>query len=497
LATESDVTEPFEPDDWADDRPEHHCGVVGVLTKDDANIPELLFYPLYAQQHRGQESAGITYTEQKAGPAVMTTKKGLGLVSQVLTPFLAEQHPGRVGIGHNRYSTHGGNLVQNAQPFHIVCNKGEMSLAHNGNISNIEFIRRTLSDEGAIFSSTSDTEVILHLISRSHKHKLPDALTDSLLQLQGAFSMVLMHDGVLYAIRDPKGFRPLYVGWNGAMTVVVSETCGLDILGITEYREVNPGEILAIRQGGTGPDGWESHKFGYPESVPKSHCIFEFIYFARPDSEIFGRSVYKMRQAIGRQLAQDDTVAADMVMPVPDSGNAAALGYSQARGIPFEMGLTRNHFAGRSFTLPSQAQREFAVKMKLNPIRQVVAGKSVVLVDDSLVRGTTSKRIVKLLRDAGAREIHLRLSAPEIKYPCFFGIDIPTRGELISNRLDPVALARELGADTVRFLSEDGLRACTENKPDDYCYACFNGKYPEPLDADQKRQTELKGAHHG
>jgi len=482
----------FDDDCW-DDRPEHHCGVAGLLTKDDANIPELLFYPLYAQQHRGQESAGVTYVERSPrGVEVMTTTKGLGLVSQVLSPFLSENHPGRIGIGHNRYSTHGGNLVQNAQPFHILCNKGELALAHNGNISNIEVIRRTLTDEGAIFSSTSDTEVILHLVSRSHKHKLLDALVDSLLQLQGAFSMALMHKGTLYAIRDPKGFRPLYVGWNEKMTVVVSETCGLDILGITEFREVEPGEILVIKTAGAGPAGWESHKFGYPESVPKNHCIFEFIYFARPDSEIFGRSVYKMRQAIGRQLALDDDVTADMVMPVPDSGNAAALGYAQAKGIPFEMGLTRNHFAGRSFTLPSQAQREFAVKMKLNPIASVVKGKRLVLVDDSLVRGTTSKRIVKLLRDAGASEIHLRLSAPEIKYPCFFGIDIPTRGELISNRLDPAALAAELGADSVRFLSEDGLRACTEGRPDDYCYACFNGKYPEPLDANQKKQTELK-----
>jgi len=490
LATDSDATDDlFE----GSDRPEHHCGVAGLLTRDEANIPELLFYPLYAQQHRGQESAGVTWMERSApGVEAMTTKKGLGLVSQVLTPFLSEDHPGRIGIGHNRYSTHGGNLAQNAQPFHIVSNKGEMSLAHNGNISNLEIIRRTLSDEGAIFSSTSDTEVILHLVSRSHKHKLLDALKDSLVQLQGAFSMVLMHEGLLYAIRDPKGFRPLYVGWSDKMTVVVSETCGLDILGITDYREVEPGEILAIRKGGVGPLGWDSHKFGYPETVPKAHCIFEFIYFARPDSEIFGRSVYAMRQAIGRQLAAEDQVVADVVIPVPDSGNAAALGYAQARGIPFQMGLTRNHFAGRSFTLPSQAQREFAVKMKLNPIPAVVRGKSIVLIDDSLVRGTTSKRIVKLLRDAGAREIHLRLSAPEIKYPCFYGIDIPTRGELISNRLDPVALARELGADTVRFLSEEGLRACTEDKPDDYCYACFNGKYPEPLDAGQKKQTELK-----
>ena len=304
--------------------------------------------------------------------------------------------------------------------------------------------------------------------------------------------MVMVHEGLLYAIRDTKGFRPLYIGWNGQMTVVVSETCGLDILGITEYREVEPGEIIVVKKGGAGPSGWESHRFEVPGPQALSHCIFEFIYFARPDSEIFGRSVYKMRKAIGGQLARGDDVEADFAMAVPDSGTAAAIGYAQAKGIPYELGLTRNHFAGRSFTLPSQAQREFAVKMKLNPIRSVVAGKRIVLVDDSLVRGTTSKRIVKLLRDAGAKEIHLRLSAPEIKFPCFFGIDIPTRGELISNRLDPVALSAELGADSVRFLSLPALRECTDGKPDHYCYACFNGNYPEPLDASQKKQTELK-----
>jgi len=478
-------------DDSPEDHPGHYCGVAGVLTKDQANIPEILFYPLYAQQHRGQEAAGITYVEQGPSSQMMVTKKGLGLVSQVLTPFLSESHPGQLGIGHNRYSTHGGNLVQNAQPFQILCNKGELALAHNGNISNIEFIRRTLTDEGAIFSSTSDTEVILHLISRSHRQKLLDALIDVLPQLQGAFSMALMHDNTLYAIRDPKGFRPLYVGCNEAMTVVVSETCGLDILGIKDYREVEPGEILVIRTGGAGPAGWESRTFVLEETPARSHCVFELIYFARPDSEIFGRSVYRVRQEIGRRLAAKDPVQADIVMPVPDSGNAAALGYAQAKGLPFEMGLTRNHFAGRSFTLPSQAQREFAVRMKLNPIPSVVAGKRIVLVDDSLVRGTTSKRIVRLLRDAGAAEIHLRLSSPEIKFPCFYGIDIPTRGELISNRLDPVALARELGADTIRFLSEDDLRACTDGKPDDFCYACFTGRYPESLNPAQKRQTEL------
>jgi len=472
------------------DKPEHHCGVAGIITRDEANLPEKLFYPLYALQHRGQESAGITYRKEgdpQSGPRLVTYKD-LGLVSQVLGRYLKENHPGRLGIGHVRYSTHGGNLIENVQPFHIVSNKGEMSLAHNGNISNLDQLRARLTAVGAIFQSSSDTEIVLHLISRSRKSTFREALQDALGQLEGAFSMVMLRGDELIAWRDRKGFRPLYVGWDDTLTAVVSETCAFDIMGITHYREVEPGEILFIPRGGD-PSAFESLPIGAP-SAHKAHCVFEFLYFARPDSEIFGRSVYAMRQRVGAQLAATDPVEADLVMAVPDSGTTAALGYAKAKGIPYEMGMTRNHFAGRSFTLPSQAQREFAVKMKLNPIGEVVKGKRIILVDDSLVRGTTSKHIVKLLRDAGAKEIHLRLSAPEIKYPCFYGIDVPTRGELISNKHDPVALAAWLGADTVRFLPVDQLRECSE-KPDDYCYACFNGTYPEPLDAAQKRQTQL------
>jgi amidophosphoribosyltransferase len=483
----SGITITVEPTD----KPEHHCGVAGIITKDLTNLPEKLFYPLYALQHRGQESAGITYT--KAGPSGvgtrMVTYKDLGLVSQVLGRYLTESHPGRVGIGHVRYSTHGGNLIENVQPFQILCNKGEISLAHNGNISNLETLRNRLTAEGAIFQSSSDTEVILHLISRSRKDDFRGALQEALEQLEGAFSMVMLRGEQLIALRDRKGFRPLYVGWNHELTAVVSETCAFDLMGITEYREVEPGEILVISGGGEGPAAFESQRIG--PTIRKAHCVFEFLYFARPDSEIFGRSVYAMRQAVGSKLAGIDPVQADLVMAVPDSGTTAALGYAKAKGLPFEMGMTRNHFAGRSFTLPSQAQREFAVKMKLNPIGEVVKGKRIVLVDDSLVRGTTSKHIVKLLRDAGAKEIHLRLSAPEIKFPCFYGIDVPTRGELISNTHDPASLAVWLGADTVAFLPLEELRECNDPKADDYCYACFSGMYPEPLDQGQKRQTEF------
>ncbi|NNM54857.1 MAG: amidophosphoribosyltransferase [Spirochaetales bacterium] len=444
-------------------------------------MPERLFYPLYALQHRGQEAAGLTYRKADS----MVTYKDLGLVSQVLGHYLHEEHPSHLGIGHVRYSTTGGSLIQNVQPFHILCNKGEVAVAHNGNISNIDEIKSRLTAEGAIFQSTSDTEVLLHLLSHSRQTDFYDALTETLGQLEGAFSMVFLHGDDLIAVRDPKGFRPLYLGQKDGLTVFVSETCALDLLGIDDYREVLPGEMIVVNESGV-----TSRIFGV--SPKKAHCIFEFIYFARPDSEIFGRSVYQMRQKIGQRLAALDPIQADVVIPVPDSGNAAALGYARAKGIPFEMGLTRNHFAGRSFTLPSQAARDFAVRMKLNPVNFLVEGKSVVLVDDSLVRGTTSKRIVKLVREAGAREVHLRLSAPEIKYPCFYGIDIPTREELISNRLDPDQLAHELGADSVLFLPLDDLKPCAEPNGDDYCYACFSGHYPERLTALCERQTVLK-----
>lgn len=462
------------------DKPEHHCGVVGLFSTEDINIPERLFYPLYALQHRGQESAGIAYTK----PNGLVSYKDLGLVGKVLSHYLREEHPSRAGIGHVRYSTHGGNRLENVQPLHVTSNRGEMALAHNGNISNIDQLQAKLTDEGAIYQSTTDTEVVLHLLSRSRKADFLEALKDVLGQLEGSFSMALLHQGRLLALRDSRGFRPLYVGRKGTLTAVASETVALEMLNIDEYREVEPGEILIIDD-----QGWTSHRFSPPRK--QAHCVFEFIYFARPDSQIFGKSVYRARKAFGRALAQVDPVKGDLVMAVPDSGNAAALGYAEEKGIPFELGLTRNHFTGRSFTLPSQDQREFAVKMKLHPIRDVISGKSLILVDDSLVRGTTSRFIVKMLREAGAREIHLRLSSPEIKYPCFYGIDIPTRGELISNTHDPEALAKHVGADSVLFLPIPKVREALGDQ-DDHCFACFSGDYPEPLNALQRQSTLLK-----
>jgi amidophosphoribosyltransferase len=358
----------------------HHCGVVGIFAKNPINMPASLFYPLYSLQHRGQEAAGIAYQK----PDRQIVYKDLGLVGGVLAHYLQEEHFSNVGIGHARYSTSGGNSPLNVQPIHVLSNKGEISLGHNGNISNAETLKEELFQEGAIFQGTTDTELILHMISSSGQPGFLSALKETLSRLEGAFSIVILYQNQLIVARDPKGFRPLYVGFDDEKTVVVSETCGLDIIGIKSYREVKPGELLIINE-----TGLKSEVF--KEAKTRSHCVFEFLYFARPDSQIFGRGVYPMRKAIGAALAQVDPVPGDLVMPVPDSGNAAALGYAKEKGLPFEMGLTRNHFAGRSFTLPSQALRETAVKMKLSPIPEIIEGKSIILVDDSLVRGTTAK----------------------------------------------------------------------------------------------------------
>ncbi len=406
------------------------------------------------------------------------TKKATGLVVQTLNHLAADTTPVRSVIGHTRYSTAGGSAQVNAQPIHIRCNRGEIAIAHNGNISNIHDLKEKLYKQGAIFQTTSDTEVIVHLLSRATPPDFEDALIEVLHQLRGAFSLVLLYEGRLYAVRDPYGFRPLYYGEKDGTHLIASETCSFTMLSIPTAGEVTPGEILVF-----SPQG----RRRLPFSVPKpAHCVFELIYFARPDSDVFLRSVYQFRKKIGRALAEADPVQGDLVMPVPDSGNSAALGYAEARGIPFELGLTRNHFSGRSFTLPIQQQRELMVRMKLHPIKDVIEGKRVILVDDSLVRGTTSKILVKLLRESGAREIHLRLSAPEIKYPCFYGIDMPTRNELISNRFDPDSLAAEIGADSVLFLPLNKLKEVTEDSKA-FCFACFSGDYPEELD-----QTNLK-----
>ena len=444
----------------------HHCGVAGFFSAAPVNLPEKLFYSLFSLQHRGQESAGISYREN--GKTV--TYKDLGMVSSVLSRYLTKQRPSNAAIGHVRYSTRGGNRLENAQPIAVTCNKGDIALAHNGNISNAQKLHDELRDAGSIFQSTSDTELILHMISLSRKQDFFSAFTDTLERLEGAFSMVLIHDESLIVVRDPHGFRPLYIGEKDGVTAAASETCALETLNITEYRQVKPGEIIVVDKNG------RRSSFLKSDGVV-SQCIFELIYFARPDSHVFDESVHGTRKRMGAALWECDPVKGDIVVPVPDSGNNAAIGYAEASGIPFDHGLTRNHYAGRSFIMPTTAQRELAVRMKLHPIRETIAGKKIILVDDSLVRGTTSRILVKMLKEAGAAEVHLRLSSPELKWPCFFGIDIPTREELISNSKSPEEIAEHTGADSVMFLPIEKLKECVKDR-EGYCYACFCGDYP-------------------
>jgi amidophosphoribosyltransferase len=441
---------------------------VGISSLEEVNMPELLFYGLFSLQHRGQESAGLAYHRHGR----IKSYRSVGMVANALSHYLSESHPSRVGIGHVRYSTHGTNKLENAQPIVVSCSKGEIALAHNGNISNSDELQARLVAEGSIFQSTTDTELLLHLLARSRKPGFHDALVECLGELEGAYCFLMMHEDRMYAVRDPHGFRPLVIGFKEGQVLVASETCCLEMFEARDIREVAPGELLTIR-------GTEVVSETLPAAVSarRAHCIFELIYFARPDSVVYGRSVHMARKCMGETLAAVDDVEADIVISVPDSGNSAALGYSTASGIPLEMGLQRNHYMGRTFIQPTSAMRENGVRMKLHPVREAIAGKRVVVIDDSLVRGTTSRQIVKLLRDAGAREVHLRLSSPALRHPCFYGIDIATHEELISNRLDPEGIAREIDADTVRFLPVDALRTCVR-RPDDYCYACFNGEYP-------------------
>jgi amidophosphoribosyltransferase len=446
----------------------HHCGVAGVRSSDPRNVPEILFYMLFSLQHRGQESCGVAWEEHGEWKG----NKALGMVAPALGHLVGEAHASRLGIGHVRYSTAGGGGIQNAQPLVVDCNKGRIALAHNGNISNGGLLRRDLTAEGSIFQGNADSELILHLISRSRRADLEGFLREALTPLEGAYSLVLMHEDALIAVRDPSGFRPLYIGKKNGALFAASETCALHAVGPMPYREVRPGEVFVADSSG-------ERSFFLEPRKPSRRCVFELIYFARPDSEVFGESVHKARTRFGEALAAQDEgkLEADVVIPVPDSGNIAAIGYARRAGLPFDFGLARSHYAGRSFILPTKDQRELAARLKLHAVPEVVAGKRVVMIDDSLVRGTTSRIIVGLLREAGAKEVHLRLAAPELKWPCYYGIDIPDRDQLISNRLDPDEIAREVGADSTRFLPVDRLLDALRDR-DEYCCACFDGKHP-------------------
>ncbi len=448
------------------------CGVFGIFNHPEA--ANLSYLGLHALQHRGQESAGVVSNQE----GVLHGVRAMGHVGKIFTREALAQLPGQIAIGHVRYTTAGGSLAKNIQPLWAQYRGRSVALAHNGNLVNEEDLREELEGEGAIFSSLSDTEVILQLMARSRQVEFRDQLADALGRVQGAYSMVLTTDDQLVAVRDPHGFRPLVLGrLVGAphSYVVASETTAFDLIEAERIRDIEPGEILTISERGLSS--------AHLPRAPRRSCVFEHVYFARPDSVIDGRSVYEARIAMGHQLAKEHPVAADVVIPVPDSGVVAALGYAQASGVPYQMGLIRNHYVGRTFIEPSDSIRHFGVRLKLNAVPQVLRGKRVVVVDDSIVRGTTSRKIVKLLRHAGAAEVHVRISSPPVNGPCHYGIDTPTRAELVASTQSVEQIAKSIEADSLGYLSAAGLRAAVG--PDEtrrFCDACFTGDYPIPRD---------------
>ena len=451
-----------------DDHFHDHCGVFGIFGHPEA--AKMAYLGLYALQHRGQESAGIASTDGTD----IHVHKSLGHVQEIFTPDVIAQLPGEVAIGHTRYSTAGDTSLMNAQPVVIDCNKGKLALGHNGNLTNAIEVRRRLEHRGSIFQSTSDTEVIVHLIARSSARNLSGAIADALNQVEGAYSLLLLTRDEIYAIRDPRGFRPLCLGRLNGAWVAASETCAFDLIDAEYAREVEPGEMVRISRSGI-----ESIRFA-PEK-PHQYCIFEHVYFSRPDSVVFGRPVNESRERLGRLLAQEHPAVADLVTPVPDSGVPAAIGYAAESGIPFRMGLIRNHYIGRTFIEPEQAIRDFGVKLKLNPVRRMLEGKRVVLVDDSIVRGTTSRKIVRLMREAGAAEVHVRISCPPTISPCYYGVDTPRREELIGANNSVEQIRQFLGADSLGYLSLKSMRAAVEDTEGKFCTSCYTGSYPTEL----------------
>ena len=487
-----------------DDHFHDHCGVFGVFGH--AEAAKIAYLGLYAMQHRGQEAAGICSSDG----ADLRVVKGMGLVADIFDPKRLSGLPGDAAIGHTRYSTAGDTTLNNAQPILIDCSKGKLAVGHNGNLTNAVEWRRKLEHRGSIFQTTSDTEVIVHLIARSSGRNLSSSIADALNQVEGAYSLLVLTRDELYAIRDPRGFRPLCLGRLGDTYMVASETCAFDLLDATYIREIEPGEMLRISRAGL-----ESIRFAPPKTP--QFCIFEHVYFSRPDSLVFGRSVHHSREMLGHILARQHPVPADVIVPVPDSGVPAAIGYSLESGVPFRMGLIRNHYIGRTFIQPVQAIRDFGVKLKLNPVRGLIEGKRVVLVDDSIVRGTTSRKIVRLVREAGASEVHVRISSPPTISPCYYGIDTPTHEELIASAestfrprmpaepqilVDPAStmprepgdpssetgpsprtleeIRRFLEADSLGYLSLENLRASVHDSDNSFCTSCFTGVYPTP-----------------
>lgn len=456
------------------------CGVVGIYGHPEA--ANLTYLSLYALQHRGQEGAGIVSSDGK----LLMSHRALGLVADVFNEEIIQRLTGTSAIGHNRYSTAGQTLLKNTQPFVVEFGKGGLAVAHNGNIVNADELRERLEARGSIFQSSVDTEVIIHLIATAVGESLVDRVIAALSAVRGAYSLLFLSRSEMIVARDPMGFRPLVLGRIKDATVVASETCALDLIGAKYEREIEPGEVLVV-----SADGERS--ISPFEAAPRRRCVFEYVYFSRPDSVVYGRNVYQVRKDLGRELAREQPALADIVVPVPDSGVPAALGYAEESGLPFDFGLIRNHYVGRTFIEPRDAIRHFGVKVKLNAQRHVLEGKRVVVVDDSIVRGTTSRKIVSMVRAAGAREVHLRISSPPTTGPCYFGVDTPTRSELIAADQSVEDIRQFVTADTLGFLSEEGLYAFTgDPKRAEFCDACFTGRYPIPVpDELQARQLVL------
>jgi amidophosphoribosyltransferase len=445
------------------------CGIFGVFNHGEAS--NLTYLGLHALQHRGQESAGIASTDGTS----MYSRREMGLVSDIFNEQVLQDVKGHGAIGHVRYSTAGSSDIKNAQPFVVGYSKGPLAIAHNGNLTNAKIIREELENYGSIFQSTIDTEVIAHLIALSHENATLDRLISALRRIQGSYSLLLLTDKEMFAVRDPHGFRPLVMGRLKDAFVFSSETCAFDLIEAEYLREVEPGEVIHI----TG-DGINSYT---PMKKAEQHrCIFEYVYFARPDSEVFGRTVYGVRKAFGRELARESLVDADVVIPIPDSGISAAIGYSQESGVPFEMGLIRNHYVGRTFIEPKESIRHFGVKLKLNADHETVKGKRVVVIDDSIVRATTGRKIITMLRQQGAKEIHFRVTSPPTKFPCFYGIDTKSRAELIAATHDLREINTYMTSDTLEYLSIEGMKRAIGNGSEDFrysfCDACFSGHYP-------------------
>jgi amidophosphoribosyltransferase len=471
------------PSEDVDDHFHDQCGVFGVFGHPEA--ANMTYLGLHALQHRGQESAGIVTSDDQH----LYAHRAMGLVQDAFTQDRLGQLPGKVAIGHVRYSTAGGSHIKNAQPIAVDYARGSLAVCHNGNLTNAEELRSELESRGSIFQSDTDTEVFVHLVALSKEIAIEDRIADALARVRGAYSLLFLTEQAIIAVRDPLGIRPLCLGLLPSKKdahVVASEPCAFDLIGAQYVRDVEPGEMLIIDASGIRslrplPRG------------PRQACVFEYVYFARPDSELAGRSVYDVRKAFGRKLAQEHPVDCDVVVPVPDSGVPAAIGYAAERGVPFEMGLIRSHYVGRTFIEPQESIRHFGVRLKLSTVGPVLKGRRVVVIDDSIVRGTTSRKIVKMVRDCGAREVHLRISSPPTQWPCYYGIDTPTRGELIASSHTVDEIARYVTADSLGYLSLDGMLGALGGNGDSYCHACFSGKYAIPFTPTNRRQMRLVG----